>query len=177
MDLTTILAIISAIAISTLASVSFSQLRSLRKQMSFNTVLKLMDDLDDEQARKDREIIYRLSNKGDDFLRNMEALPIEEDIIIKIATDVTERNTRYALERTIKNLDKISFVLLKGYGKKEEAPIWIWDRALAMWSRLEPFVRYVRQQPGRENYAIYFEALAKDAGENLKIKAGADSHR
>ena len=168
MDITTTLAIISVAALSTLASVSFSQLRSLRKQVSFNTVLKLMDDLDDEQARKDREIIYRLSGKGEDFLRNMEALPIEEDIIIKIATDVTERNTRYALERTIKNLDKIGFVLLKGHGRKKEAPVWIWERALAMWSRLEPFIRYVRTRPGRKNYAIYFEALAKEAKRSIK---------
>ena len=170
MDLTTILAIISAVAISALASVSFSQLRSLRKQMSFNTVLKLMDDLDDEQARKDREIIYRLSSKGDDFLRNMEAIPINNDLIIKIATDVTERHTRYALERTIKNLDKVGFVLLKGHGKKNEAPVWIWERASAMWSRLEPFVRYVRTRPGRQNYAIYFEEFAKYADKHVKIK-------
>ena len=122
METTTVLAIVSAAAISTLASISFYQLRSLRKQMSFSTFLKLMDDLDDEQARKDREIIYRLSSKGDDFLRNMEALPIEEDIIIRIATEVTERNNRYALERTIKNLDKVGYVLLKGPGRKTEAP-------------------------------------------------------
>ena len=168
MDTTTVLAIISAVAISTLASISFRQLRSLRKQMSFNTFLKLMDDLDDEQARKDREIIYRLSSKGDDFLRNMEAIPIGEDAVIRIATDVTERNTRYALERTIKNLDKVGYVLLKGPGKRNEAPIWIWERALAMWYRLEPFIRYVRNRPGRKNYAIYFEELAKDAERNLK---------
>ena len=136
--------------------------------MSFSTFLKLMDDLDDEQARKDREIIYRLSSKGDDFLRNMEAIPIEEDAVIRIATDVTERNTRYALERTIKNLDKVGYVLLKGPSNKNEAPIWIWERALAMWYRLEPFVRYVRDRPGRKNYAIYFEELAKDAERNLK---------
>ena len=168
MDTTTVLAIISAVAISTLASISFWQLRSLRKQMSFNTFLKLMDDLDDEQARKDREIIYRLSSKGDDFLRNMEALPIEEDVIIRIATEVTERHNRHALERTIKNLDKVGYVLLKGPGRKTEAPVWIWERALAMWYRLEPFVRYIRDRPGRKNYAIYFEELAKDAERNLK---------
>jgi len=167
-DTTTILAIISAVAISTLASISFRQLRSLRKQMSFTTFLKLMDDLDDEQARKDREIIYRLSSKGDDFLRNMEAIPIEEDAVIRIATEVTERNTRYALERTIKNLDKVGYVLLKGPSKKEEAPIWIWERALAMWYRLGPFVRYVRNRPGRQNYAIYFEELAKYAKKTTK---------
>ena len=168
MNTTTILTIISAVAISTLASISFYQLRSLRKQMSFSTFLKLMDDLDDEQARKDREIIYRLSSKGDDFLRNMEALPIEEEVIIRIATEVTERNTRYALERTIKNLDKVGYVLLKGSGRKNEAPVWIWERALAMWYRLEPFIRYVRNRPGRKNYAIYFEELAKEAERNLK---------
>ena len=168
MDITTTLAIISTVALSTLAGVSFSQLRSLRKQMSFNTVLQLMDGLDDEQARKDREIIYRLSGKGDWILSNMEAIPIEEDTIMKIATEVTERNTRYALERTIKNLDKVGFVLLKGRGKKNEAPIWIWERALAMWCRLEPFVKYVRNQPGRKNYAIYFEELAKYAERSIK---------
>jgi hypothetical protein len=167
-DTTSILAIISAAAISTLASISFRQLRSLRKQMSFSTFLKLMDDLDDEQARKDREIIYRLSSKGDDFLRNMEALPIEEDAVIRIATEVTERNTRYALERTIKNLDKIGYVLLKGPSKKEEAPVWIWERALAMWHRLEPFIRYIRNRPGRQNYGIYFEELAKYAQNTMK---------
>ena len=168
MDLANIVAIISAVAITTLASVSFSQLRALRKQMSFSTFLKLMDDLDDEQARKDRELIYRLSNQGEEFLSNMEPIPIDKDVIIKIATDGTERNTRYALERTIKNLDKVGFVLLKGHGKKTEAPIWIWDRAMAMWVRLEPFVRYVRTRPGRQNYAIYFEALAKNAKRNIK---------
>jgi hypothetical protein len=129
-----------------------------------------MDDLDDEQARKDREIIYRLSGKGDEFLRNMEALPIEEDVVTQIATDVTQRNTRHALERTIKNLDKVGFVLLRGRGKKQEAPVWIWERALAMWSRLEPFVRYVRKRPGRQNYAIYFEELAEYAARRINYR-------
>ena len=168
MDITTMVAIISAAAITALASVSFSQLRSLRKQISFNTFLTLMDNLDDEQARKDRAIIYQLSHKGEDVLHHTEAIPIEEDVVTKIATDVTQRNTRYALERTIKNLDKVGFVLLKGHSRKKEAPIWIWDRALAMWHRLEPFVKYVRTQPGRQNYAIYFEELAKYAEGNIK---------
>ena len=104
-------------------------------------------------------------------MRNMEALPIEEDVVARIATEVTERNNRYALERTIKNLDKVGYVLLKGPSKKEEAPIWIWERALAMWCRLEPFVRYVRNRPGRQNYAIYFEELAEYAKKTVESRS------
>ena len=66
MEVTVVTAIISAVAITTLATVSFSQLRALRKQMVFNNFLKLMDELDDEQARKDREVIYRLAGSGID---------------------------------------------------------------------------------------------------------------
>ena len=158
MELTVIATIVSASAISVLASVSFSQLRALRRQMNFDTFLKLMDDLDDEQARKDREIIYRLVDTG-----------ITDELVRKVDTDTAERHTKYAVERTIKNLDKVGFVLLRGHGRKEEAPEWIWERALAMWQRLEPFVRCFRGQPGRKTYAIYFEALAKDA-ERQEIK-------
>jgi len=152
MELALITTIVSAAAISVLASVSFSQMRALRRQMNFDTFLKLMDDLDDEQARKDREIIYQLVNAG-----------ITDELVKKIDTDTTERHTKYAIERTIKNLDKVGFVLLRGHGRRKEAPAWIWERALVMWQRLEPFVRCFRGQPGRKTYAIYFEELAKEA--------------
>ena len=52
MDPTIIITIISATAISVLAASSFYQSRTLRRQMRFNAILKPMDDLDDEQARK-----------------------------------------------------------------------------------------------------------------------------
>jgi hypothetical protein len=152
MELALITTIVSAAAISVLVSVSFSQMRALRRQMNFDTFLKLMDDLDDEQARKDREIIYQLVNAG-----------ITDELVKKIDTDTTERYTKYAIERTIKNLDKVGFVLLRGHGRRKEAPAWIWERALVMWRRLEPFVRCFRGQPGRKTYAIYFEELAKEA--------------
>jgi len=149
MEATVITAIISAAAITTLATVSFSQLRALRRQMVFNNFLKLMDELDDEQARKDREVIYRLAGSG-------------------IDTDVTERHAKYAIERTIKNLDKVGYVLLKGYGRRKEAPAWIWERTLAMWQRLEPFVKCFRKHPGRNTYALYFEQLALEAEKYMK---------
>ena len=156
MDLAVVTTIVSAAAISVLASVSFSQMRALRRQMNFDTFLKLMDDLDDEQARKDREIIYHLVNAG-----------ITDELVKKIDTDVTERHTKYAIERTIKNLDKVGFVLLKGHGRSKEAPAWIWERSLAMWQRLSPFVACFRGQPGRRAYAIYFEELANEAQRHI----------
>ena len=168
MDVAIIATIVNAAAITTLASVSYSQLRALRQQMSFSTFLKLMDDMDGEQASHDREVIYTLSGKGEEFLSNMEPLPIDKDLIIQIATDPSKRETRNSLERTIKNLDKVGYVLLRGHGKKHQAPRWIWDRSLAMWCRIKPFVEYVRTRPGRQNYAIYFEALAEEAAKNLK---------
>jgi hypothetical protein len=159
MELTLITTIVSASAISVLAVVSFSQMRALRRQMTFSTFLKLMDELDDERARKDREVIYRLVKGG-----------VDNEIVVKIDTDVTERHTKYAIERTIKNLDKVGFVLLRGYGRHEEAPAWIWERALVMWQRLEPFVVHFRGKPGRRTYAIYFEELAKKAARRMEKK-------
>ena len=157
MELTIITTIVSALAISVLAGVSFSQMRALRRQMTFSTFLKLMDDLDDELARKDREIIYRQLDTG-----------VTDEVVRRIDTEATEKYVKYAIERTIKNLDKVGFVLLKGYGRKEEAPAWIWERALIMWQRLGPFVRYFRSQPGRTTYAIYFEELAEEAARRMK---------
>ena len=159
MEATVITAIISAAAITTLATVSFSQLRALRRQMVFNNFLKLMDELDDEQARKDREVIYRLADSG-----------IDDEVVRKIDTDVTERHAKYAIERTIKNLDKVGYVLLKGYGRRKEAPAWIWERTLAMWQRLRPFVKCFRKHPGRNTYALYFEQLALEAEKYMKSR-------
>lgn len=157
MEATVVTAIVSAVAITTLATVSYSQLRALRRQMGFNNFLKLMDELDDEQARKDREVIYRLAGSG-----------IDDELVQKIDTDVTERHAKYAVERTIKNLDKVGYVLLRGYGRRQEAPAWIWERALVMWQRLEPFVKCFRKHPGRNTYALYFEQLAREAEKHLK---------
>ena len=157
MEVTVVTAIVSAVAITTLATVSYSQLRALRRQMVFNNFLKLMDGLDDEQARKDREVIYRLAGSG-----------IDDELVQKIDTDVTERHAKYAVERTIKNLDKVGYVLLRGYGRRQEAPAWIWERTLAMWQRLEPFVKCFRKHPGRNTYALYFEQLARESEKHLK---------
>lgn len=159
MEPTIITTIVSTAAISVLASMSFTQFRALRRQMSFSVVLKLMDDLDDEKARKDRELIYRLVSQG-----------VTEELVTRIDTDVTERHNKYAIERTIKNLDKVGFVLLRGYGRPEEAPAWIWERAFNMWRRLAPFVAHFRTQPGRTTYALYFEELAKEAERRMGKK-------
>ncbi len=161
MDPTIITTIVSTAAISVLASMSFTQFRALRRQMSFSVVLKLMEDLDDEKARRDRELIYHLVNQG-----------TTEELISQIDIDVTERHTKYAIERTIKNLDKVGFVLLRGYGQPEEAPAWIWERAINMWQRLAPFVAHFRTQPGRKTYALYFEELAKEAEKRMGMKPG-----
>jgi hypothetical protein len=161
MEPTIITTIVSTAAISILASISFTQFRALRRQMSFGAVLKLMDDLDDEQARKDRELIYRLVSQG-----------VTPELVTRIDADVTERHNKYAIERTIKNLDKVGFVLLRGYGRREEAPAWIWERALNMWQRLEPFVTHFRTQPGRKTYALYFEELAKEAEKRMGKNRG-----
>ena len=157
MEISFIQPIVSAIALAALAIVSFWQLRALRRQMTFDTFLKLMDDLDNEQTRKDREIIYRLTREG-----------VTEEVTTRVATDVTERNTKYAIERTVKNLDKVGFILLRGHSRRKEAPIWIWERAVNMWARLEPFVYSFRKQPGRRCYAIYFEELAIEARKYIK---------
>ena len=61
-------------------------------------------------------------------------------------------------------------IYLTGLGCKREEVHDVWERALAMWSRLEPFVKYVRKRPGRQNYAIYFEELAEHAARRINYR-------
>jgi len=121
-----------------------------RRARDFNTMLRILEEVDNETARKDRQFIYELSR---DKSKDWSNIP-------KIIEGIGNERVQ-SIERTINKLDNICFFLDKGYSWDEEPPKWIWETTVEMWDRLEPLIKYFRTQHGRQSgYAVYFERFA-----------------
>jgi len=124
-----------------------------RRARDFNTMLRILEEVDNETARKDRQFIYALSR---DKSKDWSNIP---KIIEAIGNERVQ-----SIERTINKLDNICFFLDKGYSWGEEPPKWIWETIIEIWERLGPFIEYFRTQPGRQSgYAVYFERFTQKA--------------
>ncbi|MBM4446469.1 MAG: hypothetical protein FJ023_03840 [Chloroflexi bacterium] len=129
-----------------------------RKARDYSVMARIIDTVDNDKAREDRNYIYTLVDKGHLDFKNIPKI-----------LDQIGRERVHSIERTINALDNVGFFLKTGYSSYSEAPQGIWQMANAMWERLEPFINHFRTQPGRQKgYAEYFEQMAKEALKHLK---------
>src|SRR4030042_139524 len=148
--------LISVIALGISAGVGYLSWRNRdesRKARDYSVMLRILDEIDNDKARKDREYIYALADRG----------RIDFNDIPEVLDQIGQERV-HSIERTINAIDNAGFFLKTGYSSYTKTPQWIWEMTNEMWKRLEPFVNYFRTQPGRrKGYAEYFEQLAKEA--------------
>ncbi len=128
-----------------------------RKARDYSVMAKILDMLDNDKARKDREYIYTMADKGGlDFYN----IPKVIDQVGKEKLD--------CIERTINAFDNLGYLLITGYSNYQDSPTWVWETTSEMWKRLNPFIYYFRTQPGRrKGYAESFELLFKEAQKRI----------
>ena len=148
------------------AIVGWKNLRILRGQFRQNTFLSLLRELSEENARKNRQLIFQ-NLPSSSQVTNIKAGILRDDPSIQRYKD--------AIEETVSCLDRVGFFLLKEDPKlKDEAPKFIWEITSQMWARTEWYVSH-RRQVSKE-YGKYFEKLNKEAEkqgyiDKLKTKA------
>lgn len=145
--LTFLLVITAGIA----ARVGWSNLKILREQLKYNTLLTLLKELSDKDVRKSRALIHST------FLDNHKEIESTKQGVI----EGTEQDLKDAIEVTISVMDRIGYFLLKGEPNlNKDAPEWIWEITGQMWHRVNWYVAYRKQTS--KKYAMYFEELALD---------------
>ena len=154
--LTTFLAAAAIVA----AIFTWRNLKILRGQFRDNTFQVLLKELAEPQARKNRQTIFNYLSSSEQITNNKEGI-IKERIDLK--------RCKEAIEETVSCLDRVGFFLLKGDPKlKDEAPEFIWEITLQMWTRTEWYVSHQRQSS--KQYGQYFEKLNKEAEERVYIE-------
>lgn len=133
----------------------------LREQHRRNTFLSLMNEISNERARENREIIHECI-KPDADGRYPTKIPELRVFNLSWGRQIGAKGIKDAIEETVSCLDKVGFFLLRGDPRlKGEAPVSIWTITSQMWEKLG---RYVKEGQNRQNsYGRYFEELANEA--------------
>lgn len=150
MNISAIATLVLAVATIALVIVAYRQVRAIRRQLTFNTILRIMKELGCDEARQDRDLVYTKVKEGADPQSVSWA---EED----------KEGMAKAIERSAIRLDRAAYFLLKDKAAKKEAPDWIWEITFHMWRLLKPFIRYSRELHTRKLYVVYFEQLGEEA--------------
>lgn len=151
-------AIIAAVAL----GIALWQLRTVNKQLTYSTYLKLIEELGTKEAREDRETVHEKYGKEHEVVH-------KEYGTSRVSMSVdpaTHPELRDVIERTVNRLDTVGYFILRGFGSRREAPEWLWEVTAAMWTMLGWYVKYEqssRRRPYRREFGKYFEKLGQEA--------------
>ena len=136
-----------------------NQLKTNSKNIAFGAFRDSMESLESDQARNDRDYIYTLVK---DKSKTWDDIP-------KLLNEIGE-SRKLQIERTVNSFDRAGYFILKGYVQEEEPTEWIWEISINLWTILNPFIQWARNQYGRQKYGVYFEQLATEAAKHLNSK-------
>jgi hypothetical protein len=173
-DAANICTIVLAAAAIVAGFLAWRNLGFLREQHRRNTFLSLMNEISNERARENREIIHECvkPNAEGQYPREIPELMVFN--VVSWGRQVGAKDVKDAIEETVSCLDKIGFFLLRGDPKlKNEAPVSIWMITSEMWEKLGGYVKEAQNKQG--GYGKYFEELANEAKQYGELKRGEAS--
>jgi hypothetical protein len=138
--------------------ITWLQINGLKKTYTYELFSRLLKELSNDECRKDRAIISRISESHKPSIKSM---------ISVIENEGTSTNylPEMAIDRTIPRLDRIGYFILGDNNKLslDPPPAWLWDIIESTYKQSNFWIQY-RKSPDSgkyysPHYGRYFERI------------------